>query len=261
MPVRPFSRRAIPPRGSRPKKPPVIDGVLDDTCWKDGDWGAGFLQRKPYEGEALSQVTRFRIAYDERNLYVAIRADDSEPDLIEKRITRRGTQEGDRVTIYLDSYFDRRTAFAFTISSPGVKSDVLISEDGDNEDPNWDAVWHAEVASDHEGWAAEMAIPFSQLRFGDTEQKTWGIQVRRFLHRTEEVSGWQLIPNDAPGFVNWFGDLHGLDAVQPRRQIELIPYAVAKTERFEPKAGKPFATGSASEVTWDWTEEWESPVI
>jgi hypothetical protein len=41
-------------------EPPVIDGVLDDACWNVGDWGTGFLQRKPYEGEAPSQDTHFR---------------------------------------------------------------------------------------------------------------------------------------------------------------------------------------------------------
>ena len=90
-----------------------------------------------------------------------------------------------------------------------MKSDWLISEDGDNEDADWDAVWYGKVGVDGEGWTGEMAIPFSQLRFDDSEEKVWGVQVRRFLHRKQETSGWQLIPNDAPGFVNWFGELRG----------------------------------------------------
>jgi len=143
----------------------------------------------------------------------------------------------------LDSYFDHRTAFVFNVNAAGVKSDYLISENGDNLDSGWDPVWHANAHADENGWTAEMQIPLSQLRFGSQKEQVWGMQVWRFLHRKEELSGWQLIPKDASGLVHLHGELHGIQSVQSHRQIELLPYVVAQTERFETEEGNPFATG------------------
>ena len=222
---------------------PVIDGKLDEACWQKAHWEKGFVQRDPYEGEPPSQDTAFKILYDAGNLYIAIHASDTEPNRIEKRVTRRDDQQGDRVAVSLDSYFDHRTAFVFNVSAAGVKSDYLISDNGDNLDFGWDPVWHTAVHLEENGWTAEMRIPFSQLRFGSKQEQVWGMQVWRWLHRKEELSGWQLIPKDASGLVHLHGELHGIQNVRSHRQIELLPYVVAQTDRFETEEGNPFATG------------------
>jgi hypothetical protein len=158
-------------------------------------------------------------------------------------VTRRDNKEGDHVSINIDSYFDHRTAFGFNISAAGVKSDYLISNDGDSEDSGWDPIWHAKVATGTDQWTAEMQIPFNQLRFGNHDEMIWGVQVWRWLHRKQERSGWQFIPKDAPGSVHLYGELHGIRNVASRRQVELLPYAVARAERFEKEEDNPFATG------------------
>ena len=234
---------------SRTATSPVIDGRFDDTCWVPSRWAEGFVQREPFPGAAPSQGTAFNIVYDEKNLYVAIRAYDSEPDLIESRVTRRDDRQGDQVEIFLDSYFDHQTAFVFNVNSAGVRTDYVLSEDRDHPDDSWDAVWQAAVDIDEEGWTAEIAVPLTQLRFAETgELGVWGVQVRRILHRKEETSEWQRIPNDASGFVHLFGELHGLSGISAGRQIELLPYTVAKAERFEREAGNPFATGARQDI-------------
>jgi hypothetical protein len=45
-----------------------------------------------------------------------------------------------------------------------------------SEDLGWDAVREAQADRDAEGWAAEFRIPYSQLRFRDAPEQTWGIQ-------------------------------------------------------------------------------------
>src|SRR5450759_1016124 len=61
---------------------PVIDGKLDDECWTKGTWAGNFRQWIPNEGAKPSYPTDFNIQYDDRNLYVAIRAHDGEPGKI-----------------------------------------------------------------------------------------------------------------------------------------------------------------------------------
>jgi len=228
--------------------PPVIDGNLNDPVWEKTEWEGGFIQREPYEGKKPSQKTAFKILYDEKNIYVAIRAYDSEPEKIVWRISRRDDLEGDRVGIDIDSYYDHRTAFSFLVNAAGVKGDQVISNDGQNKDPNWDPIWYVKTDIDEQGWTAEMRIPLSQLRFGKKDNPIWGLQVTRSLFRKEERSVWQFIPKDSSGWVHEFGELHGLEGIKASRQIELYPYTVGQLQRFRSEAGNPFATGRLSNL-------------
>ena len=76
---------------------PGIDGKLDDECWKQATWEGNFAQFEPYEDSMPSQKTNFAILYDDNNLYIAIKAYDTEPDKINKRLSRRDDDDGDRV--------------------------------------------------------------------------------------------------------------------------------------------------------------------
>jgi hypothetical protein len=207
---------------------PAIDGILNDPAWKTAPWGSDFIQREPYEGQNPSQKTAFKILYDDKNLYVGIRAYDTKPGKIERRMSRRDNTDGDWVAVNIDSYHDLQTAFSFAVNAEGVKSDTAITGDGDQHNPSWDPTWYVKTSVDEKGWVAEMQIPFNQLRFAGRDQQVWGLQ---------------FIPKDAPGWVHNFGELHGISGIKPRRQVEITPYSVGKLQRFEKEEGNPFATG------------------
>jgi len=228
--------------------PPIIDGVLDDPAWQSGDWQGDFIQREPYEGKPPSQQTEFKILYDDKNLYVAIRAHDTEPDRIERRLSRRDTIEGDSVGVDIDSYFDKRTSFGFVVNAAGVKRDLVLSNNGNNADMNWDPIWMVKTSRDESGWSAEMRIPLSQLRFAQSESLTWGLQVQRNLFRKDEQSLWQFIPRDTAGWVHEFGELQGLDGIEPSRQMEFVPYTVGRYQAFQPEEGNPFTSGQDGDL-------------
>lgn len=233
----------------RVKKDIIINGLLDDEAWDLVEWQSGFKQSQPYDGNEPSQKTSFKILYDNNNIYVGIRAHDTHPDSIEIRMTRRDDIDGDFAGIQFDSYFDLRTAFTFLVSAAGVKFDMIMTNDGQNEDMTWDPIWYVQTNIDAEGWTAEMRIPFSQLRFDKSGNQKWGLQVARMLFRNEEISIWQHIPQDAPGWVHLMGELHGLNDLEPKRQIELAPYTVGKAERFEKTEGNPFVTGKSRNIS------------
>ncbi|MFC2169556.1 DUF5916 domain-containing protein [Acidobacteriota bacterium] len=228
--------------------PPVIDGNLEDTIWEKVEWGSNFVQIEPYEGKEPSQKTAFKILYDNKNIYVAIRAFDTEQDKIEKRLARRDNLDGDRVDVSIDSYHDLRTAFSFMINAAGVKGDEAISNDGNNRDRDWNPIWFVKTGIDEMGWTAEMRIPFSQLRFSKRSDHIWGLQVTRYFFRKSERSSWQFIPQDSPGFVHQFGELNGINGLKAPRQIELTPYTVGSLQGFKEEKGNPFATGTLSSL-------------
>ncbi|MBN1895350.1 carbohydrate binding family 9 domain-containing protein, partial [bacterium] len=242
----PVKRRHVARR--LPAGPPVVDGKLDDPCWQGSGWTGDFIQQQPDQGAEPSQETRFKILYDDRNLYVAIRAHDREPGKIERRISRRDDFSGDIVGICLDSYFDHRTGFEFNLTAAGVKVDLIPTGGGGTWDFNWDAVWEGKTAMEDSAWTAEYRIPFSQLRFPEKDEYVWGLHVWRWLHRYQEEDQFQMIPQDAVGTVHLFGELHGLQGISPPRRIELLPYVLAKARTCRREAGNPFRTGRDGSV-------------
>ncbi|HET6555732.1 MAG TPA: DUF5916 domain-containing protein [Prolixibacteraceae bacterium] len=231
------------------KSAPEIDGLMNDSCWNMVEWKGDFIQTQPYENKPPSQQTAFKILYDDNNLYVFIRAYDTEPEKISRRISRRDNFDGDMVEINIDSYYDQQTAFSFSAMASGAKGDEAVTQDGNNWDDSWNPIWYLKTSIDDKGWCAEMKIPFSQLRFGKKANHVWGIQLMRHIFRLEERSRWQFIPKGSPGMVHLFGELHGISNIEPKKQIELMPYTVARTERFEKEEGNPFRDGKKSSLS------------
>ncbi|MGS2762822.1 DUF5916 domain-containing protein [Sinomicrobium sp. M5D2P9] len=228
--------------------PPEIDGILDDSSWNIVEWGDDFIQRDPIEKAPPTQPTRFKILYDDKNLYVAIHCLDTEPDKIVKRLSRRDGFEGDRITILFDSNLDLRTAFAFTITAAGVKGDEVVTENGNNWDPSWNPIWYVKTGMNAEGWTAEMRIPLSQLRFGKAAEQVWGLQLSRMYFRNNERSEWQFLPRNAPGWISEAGRLYGLTDLKEQKQLEIQPYVVTSLETYEEEKGNPFMDGNDAKL-------------
>lgn len=228
---------------------PVIDGILNDAIWLKGIWQGGFVQREPKSGVDPSQNTEFQIFYDNDYLYIGIKAYDNSPDSIMHRVSRRDEIEGDAVGLAIDSYHDKQTAFGFWVNAAGVKKDFILTNDGDNQDLNWDPIWWVKTAKNNEGWTAEMKIPLNQLRFAGLDDLTWGLQVGRYYFRKQESSYWQFVPKDASGWVHNFGEINGLRGLTPKRQVEIAPYVVTKAERFKKENGNPFMTGRKNNIS------------
>jgi len=224
-----------------------IDGRLDDAVWSGAPFASGFVQQVPVEGDPASQPTEVRVLLGEDALYVGARLRDSDPDGIAARLGRRDDAVvADWFYVYLDSYRDRRTAFGFGVSAAGVQRDLRIA--GDNrEDVGWDAVWASEVRRDGEGWAVEMEIPLSQLRFNaDSDDPRWGVNFRRDIARDNETAYWAAIPQGTDRFVSFFGDLDGLSEIESARRVEVLPYTVARVVREPGVAADPFYESSAT---------------
>ncbi len=227
---------------------PVIDGSLDDLVWLTGNWEGNFIQFEPFENAEPTFQTDFKILYDDNNLYVAIRSFDTAPDSIVRRLSRRDDMQGDMVGIQFDSYFDHRTGFTFFVTAAGVKADRLDLNDGQSEDYTWDPVWHVKTSITGFGWVAEMQIPLNQLRFGSKENHVWGLQLARHLFRKQELSLWQPIARNAGGWIRFIGEMHGISGINPKKQVEVMPYVVGQTERYKKDPEDPFRPGKSKNL-------------
>jgi hypothetical protein len=224
---------------------PVIDGTLTDEAWAVATPVSGFTQLDPDEGLPATERTEIRMLYDDVSLYVAARMFDSEPDRVARRLSRRDeSPDADRISVYLDTMHDHKTGFMFQVSASGVQRDQVLFNDSWT-DQTWDGVWDSAVSNDGEGWCAEMRIPLSQLRFAGGDRQTWGVNVERYIQRKNETAWLELVPKNENGLASRMAHFTGIDGVQPKRHLELLPYTAARTEFIAPDdEDNPFNDGS-----------------
>ena len=221
---------------------PRIDGKLDDDCWVNiGEWSGGFLQQRPVEGAKPSQETYIKLLFDDRYIYVGIRACD-DPELIDFRPAKRDQMGGDIVGVNFDTYHDFRTAFEFNVTPSGGKVDAQIIYPM-IMNRNWNPVWDAKVAIEDTAWTAEMRIPLSQLRYVNRTEQVWGMFVWRNHGRNSEESQWFLRPVDSPSWLYPSGTLTGLQTERKIRRLEIMPYGLGMVRRSEKVEGDPFRQG------------------
>jgi hypothetical protein len=97
---------------------------------------------------------------------------------------------------------------------------------------------------DEDGWTSEIKIPFSQLRFGNAEEQIWGMSLARTIFRQNEMSVWNRVPADAPGFVSELGELHGLKNIVSQKQFEIQPFTLAQYDKYPAEPGNIYRDGS-----------------
>ncbi len=190
---------------------PKIDGSLENSIWEKSAIIRTFTQYEPQEGAAPSEKTVVYIGYNKKNLYIAVRCYDSNPKGIRACLTQRDSIQGDDdVTIYLDTFNDKKRAFVFQVNPCGIQADGIYTEvrrRGRGRggffgyDRNWDTFFLSNAKKDASGYTVEIAIPFKSLRFPNTETQVWGLQVMRTIRRKNEEIYWHPRSRDINGFL------------------------------------------------------------
>jgi hypothetical protein len=260
---------ASPSQTPAPKEPlriprlseaPKIDGVLDNPIWETQALKIdNFVQLTPKENGVPTEKTVAYLGYDEKNLYLAFRAFDSQSSKVRCSITKRdGCMEDDWVFIMLDTFNEKRRAFSFLINPAGVQMDMMRVEEGgsDNMDDSWDTVFTSDGKIDAEGYTVEMAIPFKSLRFPNDDIKTWNLVLGRNLPRTGEIILYGSFSRDIPGLLSQGKPFVIQGAVERSRNVEVMPFLTSlKSEgekvQFEPGAN--LKLGLSSNATLDAT--------
>jgi len=227
-----------------------LDGRLDEADWGRAEQISDFYQRERNEGVPATERTEVRVLYDRTQLFVGFRCFDSEPGRHRARgIFRDERPPGDDlVAILLDPFHDHRSAVQLVSNSNELVLDLLqTGEAYDTRNVNWDTVWDSRGSRSSRGWEVEVAIPFKSLRFGralDGEEQVFGIGFKRNIPRKNEEVYWPFVRNDS----TWYrpaelGHLKGLAEVEPGRNLEIRPYALA--------AGQEQADTPGTERRWE----------
>lgn len=210
---------------------PRIDGSLNEEVWLTAPNATGFISSIPNFGEPAADSTSVWILYDNSSIYVGAYLYGN-PSEIRKQFTPRDQErnaDADYFAVFIDSYKDRQNAFQFLVTSRNVQSDARISAniipaEGVYGELTWDAVWDSKVSMHPDGWSVEIKIPLFSLRFSNKKVEEWGIQFLRFSRRVNETSFWNPVDPNISGFVNQFGNLGGLQNLEPPLRLSFSPY-------------------------------------
>jgi hypothetical protein len=221
---------------ARATGPIHVDGRLDEPAWAEARPVSDFTQVDPDEGQPVSERTEARVLFDDEAIYIGVRLYDRERPTM--RLGRRDMALGDSdwLGVVIDSYHDHQTAFSMDLNPAGVQRDAVktMANGQERDDMSWDAVWEARATVDEGGWTAEYRVPFSQLRFGNAPEQTWGIQLERVIGRRREYAILSFTPKSEPGGIPTYANLVGLRDIEPGSRLEVLPYSLARLERVDP---------------------------
>ncbi|MDT8401559.1 MAG: DUF5916 domain-containing protein [Bacteroidales bacterium] len=216
-------------------EPPLIDGVLDDRIWLNAHIAENFVQYSPYSGSPSKFRTEVRVLYDNTAIYIGAMMYDPNPDSIYTELGERDSDyslNADQFTVDLSPYNDGINGATFKVSASGVQSDRIPSSGGPgHRSDTWDAVWESSTSITNDGWAVEIRIPYSALRFPKTEVQTWGINFWREVRRTREQSSWNYVDRETGSTFNHLGELSNIRDIEPPLRLSLTPYVSAYLEK------------------------------
>ena len=257
-------------RAVRVHEPPRVDGALDEAVYRSLPPITGFIQQDPREGEIATEPTLVWVLFDDRNIYIAARCRDSQPERIVANDMRRdgsNVSQNDNISVILDTFHDRRNGYEFLMNSIGGAWDTQITDERD-ANRNWNTVWVPRSRRDAEGWTVEMAIPFRSLRYRGSGPQVWGINIRRNVRWKNELSYLSPVPRQygARGILrlSQAATLVGLEAPPSALNLDVKPYAVASVKadraldplfenRIERNAGFDLKYGITQSLTADFT--------
>jgi hypothetical protein len=199
----------------------------------------GFTQRNPYDGQPVSEPTEAYLGYDQKNLYAVFVCFDDPKQVRARMSPREDIYDDDQVEIILDTFHDRRRAYAFQTTPLGVQWDAIWTEASREEqtsgsghfDTSFDTVWDSRGKVTSRGFVVYLAIPFKSLRFPAKKVQEWGIILYRGIARKGEDSFWPNISRRVEGRLGQAATLYGLEGISPGRDIELIPYGLMRGYR------------------------------
>jgi hypothetical protein len=213
-----------------------IDGTLDEPAWSRAVRLTGFSQYRPVDSRPAEERTEVLVWYSPTAIYFGIVASDRDPASIRATVADRDRLDrDDTVTVYLDTFNDRRRAFFFTVNPLGVQADGVQTEGafnpgtmyGGSIDLNPDYQFDSKGRITDGGYVVEIRIPFKSLRYPGTGPQRWGVNVLRKVQRTGYEDTWTDVHRASSSFLAQAGTLDGLHDLKRGVVTEVQPFVTA----------------------------------
>lgn len=239
-----------------------IDGNLSERTWNEADVAKDFYMIQPDDDQPARQQSEAKLAFDDNYLYIAVIFYHTEvkgPYSVESYKRDFSFNKNDNLLIAIDPFNNLTTGFSFGLNAYGAQWDGTMYNGG-RVDLNWDTKWTSAVRFDNEKWVAELAIPFSVIRYKEDVDQ-WGINFGRLDLKANEKSAWAPVPKIFPSVsLAYTGNLIW-DTPPPKqnRNKAFIPYLVANSQYQDGvgssslDAGADFKIGIGESMNLDFT--------
>lgn len=226
-------------RIARATGPIKVDGRLTDEGWQGVRPLTTWYEVNPGDNTPAAVRNVGRLTYDERFLYAAFEFDDPDPHAIRAPYSDRDDSGGgfyDFGGIFVDAGKSGRTAKLFVVTPRNIQSDSII-DDASGEDTSPDFFWESATSITEHGWTLEMRIPFSSLRYENSDPQTWAILLYRNYPRDRNYQFLSArVPRGFNCFVCHANVLEGLERLPAGGHLVAAPY-VSSSSSARPAAG------------------------
>ena len=205
----------------------AIDGIID-VAWNQADSVADFVQFQPYHGVEPSRRTVAKVLTTNEALYCLMICYD-EKENIKNHTGKLDDFGGDIVSIMLDTFGNKTTAYKFAISASGVRADCWLLDDARNRDYSWDGIWFAETKIYNWGYVVEMEIPYKSIQYNEKLDE-WGLDFDRYRPVNQEDIYWCPYEENEGQRISKFGRLVFRDFKPTKRgmHLEIYPVGISK---------------------------------
>lgn len=232
----------------------ALDGRLDEADWVRAPVASQFVQVRPDYVQSTRFPSEVRVLFDDENLYIGAYNRDSAglaslrmPDL------RRDftPSDNDVFAVTLGPLGDRRTVYQFQVTPLGSQGDVQAFDGGASFSFSWDAMWRVRTTRADSGWTAEIAVPWTSLRYAKGLE-SWDINFLRNARQAGQWSAWVPYPRQLTSWrLTYSGLLDSIAPPPPRANLRTRLYGLTETRRNEAIGGFRGTTGDVGgEVIW-----------
>ncbi|MFX0557580.1 DUF5916 domain-containing protein [Maribacter sp. CXY002] len=213
-----------------------VDGILDEPAWASAESVNNYWEYFPIDSIQAKQQSEIKILYDEKNIYIGIKAISVGKNYALQSLKRDYRGSGsDSFSLVFDTFNDGTNAFMFGINPYGVRREALISNGGgDRSDYNlsWDVKWQGNAKMYDGYYTAEMAIPLTSLKFKEGAT-SWRFNSYRIDTQANERSSWTRIPQNQLIFnLAFMGEMVFEKPLgSSRTPLAVIPYINAISQK------------------------------
>jgi len=207
--------------------PIKVDGQIDAE-WLLADSSGDFFQQQPYHAQPPNRKTVVRVLTTDEALYCLIVGYDKREN-IQGTTGKLDDMGGDIVSIMLDTFGDKKTAYKFAVTASGVRADCRMLDDARNRDYAWDGVWFSDAMIYEWGFVVEMEIPYRSIQYNE-QLSSWGLDFDRWIPSLNEDLYWCPYEENEGQRVSKFGTLI-FEEFRPTvkgSNLEIYPVGLAK---------------------------------
>ncbi len=242
----------------------ILDGEMTENFWKEASSSSGFVQYNPRDSVTAELDTEFRVAYDDKFLYILAKMEDISSQKFILGNLKRDFFGGatDYISFTFDTFQDETNGYNFGLSPYNIQREALLSNGGEGNfnqgggggrgsiswfNINWNTKWYSGAKVYDGYWITEFKIPFNSIRY-KTGSKVWNFNSHRGNSKIDEGSIWSPIPlGFSPGNLSMTGELEFEYPLEKSSQsIVVIPYisgAGVRNKVDEPARDSNFDTG------------------